>query len=363
MTTKYAIAIDGGGTKTALAWAPISAFDGHRFPERTIRTVTVNSPSNVSTVGPDGFAEVLRECTRAAELRLRDVGFAFFGLAGVDHPSVAEAIADQIRTAGMGTKVPLEVYNDLLVGLRAVYRRNEVAAALIAGTGSNCAVELSDGSLHKVGGTGWLLGDTLRAGSSIGRRAMQWFVEELQMKGDIDRLQVRELTARVRRNKDHLMTLIARRIQNLVSSEEGESGQTASSQTFMHWLYSHVYLAEGRHRVPDSTRVRLLGQFARDVVDAARRKHAEAWEMLSSVGREVGSLLLKTIQSSPEEPDHVALVGGIVANRGIVRESVERAVQKLDRRPRLHAFPDGEELIKWALQGAHARYWVERDGR
>ncbi len=355
MSTKYAIAVDGGGTKTAVALAPISSFDGHRFPERKIRTISVNLPSNVSTVGPDGFAEVLRECTRAAQLRLKDVGFAFFGLAGVDHPRVADAVADQIRRAGVDRRVPLEVHNDLLVGLRAVYRPHEVAGALIAGTGSNCAVELSDGSLHKVGGTGWLLGDTLRAGSSIGRRAMQWFVEELQMKGDIDRLPVRELSARVRRNKDHLMTLIARRIQLLVS-EEGESGKAPSSQTFMHWLYSHVYLSEGRHRVPDATRVRLLGQFARDVVEAARRKHAEAWEMLSNVGREIGSYLLKTIQSSPEAPDRVALVGGVVANPGIVRDHVERAVQKLGQRLKLCPFPDGEKLIESALQGAHARH-------
>jgi len=130
MNHKYFLGVDVGGSKT------------HALITNE-RGVPVGfgkaGPGNWEIVSYDGLKEALNSCVREAlkkaNISLRSLDSAGFGIAGYDWESQKPRLIEIIREIGLHQ--PFEITNDSLIGLLAG-SENGWGIALVAGSGCNC---------------------------------------------------------------------------------------------------------------------------------------------------------------------------------------------------------------------------------
>lgn len=156
------LGIDGGGSKT--------------------RAVIVNQFGRVmadvelGAMNPHGLSQesVVQEISKMRRLLaehypIEKIKTAFAGMSGVDHPEERRKMMALFHQV-LPYTVQLEVGNDALIALSSgTYGGPGIV--LIAGTGSIAYARLGDGTIHRVGGWGYLFGDE-GSGYAMGRRAL-----------------------------------------------------------------------------------------------------------------------------------------------------------------------------------------------
>ena len=360
--SKVLVAIDGGGTSSKVAVAKVADLSSSKLPSpKSIRTFHVDSPFNVATLGPDEVPTVLRRIAKETGISFKDVAFLFCGLDGIDHPIMAQLVLEHARSVQMRRNTPIIVKNDLFVGLRAEYRPGQATGVLISGTGTNCGIESSHGRLTQVSGTAWLLGDERRSGNSLGRRALSWMMEEFQIMGVMNTIECRDVARLGKRSGSILLKLLSEKVSELYQEELKETRRrTAVPDKFRQWIDGHMYADEKLGRIRDSDRVRFAGQFARPAVEAARRGDSMAIRWALELAKQLAELLEKTARAADDTPARVALVGGMIAPRGIIQRAFRDQVRGDLRKPPVFVpYASGEQLVSKALIGAVAHH---RDG-
>ncbi|HZG58350.1 N-acetylglucosamine kinase [Paenibacillus sp.] len=165
----YYLGVDGGGTKTELA--AISE-DGVVL-QRTAGAST--NPHAVSEAGAiRELLSLLRSLVDSDALRGRQLAGLCLGLSGVDLPAERRAFEDAIRAFSfdrLGRDVPFSLLSEAEISLMAAVGRPWGLLA-VSGTGSIVYGVEPDGSRHRAGGWGHLLGDE-GSGYSIGLRALK----------------------------------------------------------------------------------------------------------------------------------------------------------------------------------------------
>ena len=177
--TEYVLGIDGGGTRTRAALVDLSG---------GVLGLGESSGSNVHHHGADAVARAIRAAVAAAHgaaaspphaAAVNPLGpthdvpprAACLALAGVvTDDDVALARDAAARSGVIDAAAHLVIHND---GAAAVAGAHLGAAGvvLIAGTGSACYARDASGSIHRIGGWGWLLGDE-GSGAWLGREAL-----------------------------------------------------------------------------------------------------------------------------------------------------------------------------------------------
>ncbi|MBR5409740.1 MAG: hypothetical protein IK104_03645 [Clostridia bacterium] len=152
MSTYY-IGVDGGGSKTQYA-----LFDETRKMLGSVKTEGSNHENL-----PGSYAEAAGILLGGIErllvmnaLRQSDVSFVLMALAGMDHPYQEEALANELRKAGL--QVPFSLYNDGYIVVKAGSPTG-VGVGYNCGTGTCCNSIDADGKLLQFGGFGQLSGD------------------------------------------------------------------------------------------------------------------------------------------------------------------------------------------------------------
>ena len=164
----YYFGVDGGGTKTELA--AVGA-DG-KVLYRAAGAAT--NPHAVSAAAALRELVALLEALVASEsLRgLAPAGLCL-GLSGVDRPNERRAFEAAIRAcfAGRGLDVPFALLSEAEISLMAATGRPS-GVLVVSGTGSIVYGVEPDGTRHRAGGWGDLLGDE-GSGYAIGLRALK----------------------------------------------------------------------------------------------------------------------------------------------------------------------------------------------
>jgi N-acetylglucosamine kinase-like BadF-type ATPase len=156
----YYLGIDAGGTKTLAAVCDDSG---------RVAGTGLAGGSNYQDVGATAAARALVAATSQALERAGassgDVVHACFGVSGADR----EADFKTIRAflAGVSPTPKFTLVNDTLVALRAG-TDDGIGVCCIGGTGANCIGRNRLGVVKKVGGLGWVSGDSGSAGSIAG---------------------------------------------------------------------------------------------------------------------------------------------------------------------------------------------------
>ncbi|MBQ2757994.1 MAG: XRE family transcriptional regulator [Clostridia bacterium] len=156
--TQLFLGIDGGGTKTEFILAD---------SEGTLLRRTVLGASNPNDVGISAMQEVLRQGIMevASEYAPESIS-VFAGIAGGTTSDVAKKIHDFLSRFGFAAVGNgSDAQNAISAGLGT-----EDGVALIMGTGSVAFAQKS-GTLHRIGGYGYLLGDA-GSGYALGRDAI-----------------------------------------------------------------------------------------------------------------------------------------------------------------------------------------------
>jgi N-acetylglucosamine kinase-like BadF-type ATPase len=167
----YCIGLDAGGSKTEL-------LAGSRPDEGGL---TLFGPSANPKRGGHGKAvQALVSLVREAMAQRPGVPVAAIcaGIAGAGRPEDQEAISRDMREA-LGPDAPdhLIIVHDARIALEAAFEGGS-GIMVIAGTGSVALAQTDDGSLHRVGGWGYLLGDE-GSGHAIGLAGLRAITDAL----------------------------------------------------------------------------------------------------------------------------------------------------------------------------------------
>lgn len=174
MTKKaIVIGIDGGGTRTRCVVADLSG---------RLLGMGKAGPSNYHSVGLETAAanleQAVREALAKADRSVADVTAVYAGLAGAGRP---EDRAQLTPLFDFVQPARVEVTNDGVVALEGALD-GAPGVILVAGTGSIALGKAADGSIHRVGGWGWVLGDE-GSGFDIGRGALVAALAALDQRG------------------------------------------------------------------------------------------------------------------------------------------------------------------------------------
>lgn len=165
-STKYLLAVDGGGTKTDALCADIN---GQVLGEGSSGATSLTATS----LGAAGFS--LRESIRQATEHLPEgavISCMVMGLAGMDTPKEKTTAEQQFQiVADQFAVQKFILVNDIEVALASGSDKAN-AIALISGTGSHCFGRNQAGETAKVGGMDFLLTDQ-GSGYAIGRRVLR----------------------------------------------------------------------------------------------------------------------------------------------------------------------------------------------
>jgi N-acetylglucosamine kinase-like BadF-type ATPase len=155
----YYLGVDAGGTKTLAAVCDDSG---------RVAGTGLAGGSNYQDVGPAAAARALAAATSAALERAGasggDVVHACFGVSGADREVDFKAIRDLL--GGVAPTPRFTLVNDTLVALRAG-TDDGIGVCCIGGTGANCIGRNRLGVIKKVGGLGWVSGDSGSAGQIV----------------------------------------------------------------------------------------------------------------------------------------------------------------------------------------------------
>jgi N-acetylglucosamine kinase-like BadF-type ATPase len=153
----YVIGVDGGGTKTHY-----TLFD----TDGNLICFIEGGPSNHEAY-PDGYEGARRQLRASFEklfwesgLRISDIDFGIFGMAGIDVRSEKVQLTEIIAQIGFKD---FEVMNDAFLGIKAA-GNHEYGICSINGTGTCCAGIDPQGTRIQIGGMGYFFGDEGGAG-------------------------------------------------------------------------------------------------------------------------------------------------------------------------------------------------------
>lgn len=156
---RYAVGLDGGGTKTAVTIVDESGLEVHTF---TSGAINYNGQDEASVQA--SLAEIFREIDRVCG-GLHHCAQVCIGAAGISNPTVTTRLESSVRACGY--KGPLFITGDQDTALCGAHNK-ELGIILIAGTGSICYGKNEAGDTHRAGGYGYLIDDE-GSGYSIGR--------------------------------------------------------------------------------------------------------------------------------------------------------------------------------------------------
>lgn len=267
--TQYSVVgVDGGGTKTEAV-----ILDA----QQRVLGSGLSGPSNPLRVGITGAAANVREaidnaCANA-KLRRGDLVAAEIGLAGARRAELRERMRETLSSIGVGE---IEVVTDADI---ALYGATDGAPGIvvIAGTGSICCGINSRGKRFCAGGWGPIAGDE-GGGAWLARRALR----------------------------------------AIAYASDGRGPKTLLTE--LACAYFHVTTADDLTTAiyaPTITNERLAG-FGRDVVEAAKRKDAAAYQIVVDGGTELGLAVAAVIRQLQMERDRfqIAYVGGVFRASG-----------------------------------------------
>ena len=155
---RYAVGLDGGGTKTA---AVLCAPDGRTLERRTFGPMNRNG-------GEEAVKKTLKDCFAWLESQpggLAACGAVCAGSAGISNPDAYQFLVDGIRSCGYSGA--LQLVGDQVTALAGALGK-PVGTVLIAGTGSICYARTADGRERRTGGWGHLIDDE-GSGYALGR--------------------------------------------------------------------------------------------------------------------------------------------------------------------------------------------------
>ena len=155
----YYLGVDAGGTKTLAAVCDDSG---------RVAGTGLAGASNYQDVGPAAAVRALTAATTQALERAGasrgDVVAACYGVSGADREADFKTIRDFLQAVSPTPRFTL--VNDTLVALRAG-TDDGVGVCCIGGTGANCIGRNRLGVIKKVGGLGWVSGDSGSAGQIV----------------------------------------------------------------------------------------------------------------------------------------------------------------------------------------------------
>ena len=177
---KYIIGIDGGGTKTDCA---VSDMEGNILFEAK------GSPSNFLIEGTEkvsrSILDLISRCKEKLKFDYPDIEIILIGTAGAGRKSDSEKLkksfVDLSKNKGIDFKNFI-VESDARIALEGAFS-GLPGAILISGTGSIMVGKDLDGSIHKVGGFGRLIGDE-GSGFSIGRKGLNAVSKQFDGRGN-----------------------------------------------------------------------------------------------------------------------------------------------------------------------------------
>ena len=155
---RYAVGLDGGGSKTALCCLDI---EGSCLYEARFGTLNING-ADIAAIN-----QTIKDVVHLLSERrtgISDCAGIVIATAGVSNPKAMEIIKNALVLAGYHGKFMLQ--GDHEAALRGAV--GKVGAILIAGTGSICYGRNPDGLEARAGGWGYLLDDE-GSGYAIGR--------------------------------------------------------------------------------------------------------------------------------------------------------------------------------------------------
>lgn len=164
----YFIGIDGGGTKTKCVLCDESL---------NVIFQTQAGPSNFLTIGTETVAEtiinLITECCNHANIKSSQIESIVLGTTGAgrenDAMKLENAVFAKAKSSEMGIKV-FKVVSDARIALEGAFA-GKPGSILIAGTGSIMFGKDSEGTIHRVGGFGRLIGDE-GSGLTLGRKGL-----------------------------------------------------------------------------------------------------------------------------------------------------------------------------------------------
>ncbi|KRE86543.1 ATPase [Paenibacillus sp. Soil766] len=156
---RYAVGLDGGGTKTAVTIVDESGLEVHTF---TSGAINYNGQDEASVQA--SLEEIFRTIASVCG-GLHQCAQVCIGAAGVSNPTVTTRLESSVRACGY--EGALFITGDQDTALCGAHNK-ELGIILIAGTGSICYGKNEAGDIHRAGGYGYLIDDE-GSGYSIGR--------------------------------------------------------------------------------------------------------------------------------------------------------------------------------------------------
>lgn len=168
------LGVDAGGTKTH---AVLADAVGRVVAE------TVAGPGNPLSAGEETARRSLEEALRAV-LAAGEPTAAHLGFAGAGRREDRERVSGLVRSLGLSC--PFSVSDDARIAFRAA--ADPPGVVLVCGTGSIAVAYAPDGTAHRSGGHGYLLGDE-GSGYWIGREAVRAALRAADGRGEPTRLE------------------------------------------------------------------------------------------------------------------------------------------------------------------------------
>jgi N-acetylglucosamine kinase-like BadF-type ATPase len=145
----YYLGVDAGGTKTnALIVDERGHIVGNGSSGNGNHQIDYKQAS-------DNIQAATSHAMQQAGLKLEDLTFSFFGLAGADRATDFKILDPMIRSLGY---TRFEIACDTMIGLRAGTKK-PYGIAVICGTGTNCAGRNQAGKFFQCGGFDYMYGD------------------------------------------------------------------------------------------------------------------------------------------------------------------------------------------------------------
>lgn len=160
---RYFLGVDGGGSKTNAVVVDESmtvAGEGHSGPSNHLRVGIQEATRELE--------KVIYEAVADAKITTLDIHYAFFGIAGSDHPLHRKSMIEALRVYFPSSNFTVD--SDARIALTAGVGFG-AGIVIIAGTGSVAFGRSSSGAEARAGGWGPTIGDE-GSGYSIARRGL-----------------------------------------------------------------------------------------------------------------------------------------------------------------------------------------------
>ncbi|MEM3647426.1 MAG: BadF/BadG/BcrA/BcrD ATPase family protein [Thermofilum sp.] len=278
---KYAIGIDGGGTKTQAALLRLNG---------EVVSHDETGPSNYHNVGVEKARRALEEACvkviRKAGVEAKDVEVVAASLAGLDCSLDFKAMQNAVEGFPIGS---IKLVHDSMAALYATNAGRE-SAIIIAGTGSATAGINSRGEYARAGGWGYILGDE-GSGFYLAKRGIVAALLEYEERG--------------------LKTMITSLLLKKFNAKTPDE------------IIWHVYT--GGMSITEFARLAPL------VTEAAVNGDGVAVSILRDAGRELANTVSGVIKRLKMEDDEfpIGLIGGVFKAGKLVTKPLEEAVRKV----------------------------------